>query len=192
MSMQRTPLPVPSLTRGPRFLSRSDVSKLVAAAPDATWRAFLLTAVYTGMRPRELLDLRWCDIDFDARTITVRSRPVRHGALCVPMHQVVIDCLMPLRRGSGRVFPFSSRSVFSHRFRQIAVAAGVQAMPYDLRRYCVAALVSSGAPLRVVQRILCQVDPRLPAHYRFDLEPVHHEAIAKLPDVTREGKAVKA
>lgn len=64
---------------------------------------FVATALFTGMRMCELRGLRWSDVNFDTRTITVRQRvdekgkfgppKSRAGRRTIPMAPVVIDAL---------------------------------------------------------------------------------------------------
>jgi integrase len=61
-----------ALTRKSRALTETQVRALLALKLTAWWRAFIITAVMTGMRPGELLGLRWEDVDFDSGVIRVR------------------------------------------------------------------------------------------------------------------------
>jgi integrase len=62
-----------------RRLDEGEVATLVAAGGSARWRAGLALAAYGGLRLGELLALRWEDIDFDARTISVRRSLLKDG-----------------------------------------------------------------------------------------------------------------
>lgn len=53
--------------------TREEIRAFVHALP-ADWRAFLLTAVFTGMRSSELRGLPWKDIDFKRAEIRVTQR----------------------------------------------------------------------------------------------------------------------
>lgn len=55
-----------------RILTIDEVERLVEATP-VPYRAFVMTAAYTGMRSGELRALTWADIDFEARTATVNK-----------------------------------------------------------------------------------------------------------------------
>jgi len=63
--------------RGKRRQSRSmtiaQVERLLATDLTAWWRAYIFTAVMCGLRPGELLGLRWEDADTAARVIRVRK-----------------------------------------------------------------------------------------------------------------------
>lgn len=46
---------------------------LLAAVEGTTWEVPLALASYTGMRRSEVLGLRWCDVDIEGRSISVRQ-----------------------------------------------------------------------------------------------------------------------
>ena len=59
-----------------RFLSNSEKNSLLSACKEADWTKLyllVLTAITTGARRGELLNLRWSDIDFERRIAHVRS-----------------------------------------------------------------------------------------------------------------------
>lgn len=62
-----------------RTLDAEQVGRLLDAARDTGRRALYLTAVATGLRQGELLALRWQDVDFQQRAITVRRTLVSVG-----------------------------------------------------------------------------------------------------------------
>lgn len=61
------------------FVDRPTVARLMEHAPSAQWRLLIALSRFGGLRvPSEAVDLRWNDIDFDAGTMTVRSRKTEH------------------------------------------------------------------------------------------------------------------
>lgn len=67
-------------TKETAFYELDDCKKLLEALdalPDAQWRLFFYMAIYTGMRPGELIGLDWSDIQGNVLT-------VRAGAVCIP------------------------------------------------------------------------------------------------------------
>lgn len=88
-------------------LNAIDVAKEPFGAID---RAIVLTAAMTGMRQGELLALRWCDVDWEARRIRVRRNYVRghwgtpksrSGERSVPLATRVAGELRQLRHRSS-------------------------------------------------------------------------------------------
>lgn len=56
------------------FVSRDDIEKVIAVAPNAEWKLLIALARYGGLRiPSEAASMRIADIDFAAGRITVRS-----------------------------------------------------------------------------------------------------------------------
>jgi integrase len=55
-----------------RAMTKAQVQQLLASITDPWWRAYVLVGVMTGLRPGELLGLRWEDLDFAAGVIRVR------------------------------------------------------------------------------------------------------------------------
>jgi integrase len=62
----------------PRFLNREEINQLLKAAEGYYIYPLIVTALHTGMRKAELLNLRWSDIDFKQHTVTVQSKQDWH------------------------------------------------------------------------------------------------------------------
>ena len=61
------------------FVTREMGDKLIEAAPDAEWRSIIALSRHGGLRcPSEILLLRWEDINWDTRRITVTSPKTEH------------------------------------------------------------------------------------------------------------------
>jgi integrase len=94
------------LREGVDFPSRAELRILIAAAP-VRWRAFIITAVFTGMRASELRGLRWIDVDLDGGVVHVRQRgdawanigPPKSaaGARDIPLTPMVVNALRQWR-----------------------------------------------------------------------------------------------
>jgi integrase len=59
--------------RQSRSMTLADVKALLGLKLNTWWRACIVTALMTGLRPGELLGLRWEDVDFAAGVIRVRK-----------------------------------------------------------------------------------------------------------------------
>jgi len=76
-------------------------------APELWWKALLALAYMTGWRIRELLALRWEDVDLKAGTIITRhgdNKGKRDER--VPVHTVVVEHLLQIRSNRLLVFPW--------------------------------------------------------------------------------------
>lgn len=63
--------------RQQRILSEDDVADLVKASEGNPFRVPLLLALYGGLRREEVAALRWEDVDFKRRTLTIRQAITR-------------------------------------------------------------------------------------------------------------------
>ncbi len=61
------------------FVTRETIDAVIAAVPDAQWRAIIALARYGGLRmPSEMISLKWEDIDFAAGKMVLRSSKTAH------------------------------------------------------------------------------------------------------------------
>lgn len=63
-------------------LASDDIPKFLEAASDSPYRTLFFTALSTGMRLGELLGLRWCDVDFDSRSLFVSQALYKSSGVC--------------------------------------------------------------------------------------------------------------
>ena len=100
-----------------QYVPWSDVLKLIDVAPNAEWRALLAFLRLTGCRaPSEVHDLRWSDLDFADKKITIRSPKTRHlggrhAVRSCPMFVELVPYLEELADviGPGISVPMSER-----------------------------------------------------------------------------------
>jgi integrase len=55
-----------------KAMTLAQIGQLLGSGLDAWWRAYVSAGIMCGLRPGELLGLRWRDVDFDGRVIQVR------------------------------------------------------------------------------------------------------------------------
>jgi integrase len=116
------------LREGVDFPSKGEIKALIDNVPDR-WRAFLLTAIFTGMRASELRGVRWTDIDLNEAVIHVRRRvdnwrnigapKSKAGKRDIPLTPMVVNALRQWQPACpagqlGLVFPNGSGNVESH------------------------------------------------------------------------------
>ena len=58
------------LKAGRDFPTKAELNLLIGRAPES-WRPFIVTAIFTGMRASELRGLRWSDVDLENATLHV-------------------------------------------------------------------------------------------------------------------------
>lgn len=149
------PIAVPRLPQQlPRCLSQAEARRVLYAAGHAPWRselqrtrneAIVATFLMSGLRRRELLDLREGDLDLDSRTLTVRAGKGRKDRT-VPLHPRLVPILSrylaekrQARRECEWVFTslrsskrLTSKNLYSI-LEKISQEAGVKFSPHMLR-----------------------------------------------------------
>src|SRR5262245_38759052 len=100
----------------PQPIPAESFERLLAKAPDALWRAYLLCGWWAGLRLSEARELRWKPseewpwIDFERNRIVLPAVFAKSAQdQSVPLHAVLKQALADLPRAGDLVFPFRSR-----------------------------------------------------------------------------------
>jgi len=174
-----------------QFLDFEESERLLAASPDK-WRPLLLCALRTGMRRGELLALRWQDVDFKRRVITVRHSlymdtltPTKsYAAREIRMTRDLFEALLSLRHLKG---PFVFCQDDGRPLRRAAVRsafdiarrkAGVKRVRFhDLRHSFASQVAMSGVPIKTLQELLGHSDLKMTQRYAHLTPACREEAI---------------
>ena len=178
----RTEVPRIPIMRAPdptfRFLSDDEERRLLGVTQPGLMRAMIVTGLKTGMRFCELSGLKWDDINFDGRFVSVcrsavrgqiyppKNSRVRH----VPMTEGLMTELAQLPRTSQFVFPENGEVMTYrhawHALTRLSDAAGIEHTSWhDLRHTFASRLVSLGASLLSVQKLLGHSDIQVTMRY---------------------------
>lgn len=136
-------------------LSAEEQTALIEACREHL-RPIVVTAVYTGMRRSELLNLRWDDINLTVRVVTVKqskSGRVRH----IPVNSAVVEALSAIERPEGYVFTFRGRRIETVRRAFLAAVKRAEIRPcrfHDLRHTFATNLVLTGVDLVTVKELM--------------------------------------
>lgn len=91
----------------------------------------------TGLRPREVYDLDWQDIDLPNSTIWIASNNIlksgKHGGRAVPIAEPIKKLLQPFLKPSGAFLEVPRRSI-EKIFEKIKYHTGIDLNPYTLRK----------------------------------------------------------
>lgn len=116
----------------------------------------------TGDCPRSLKDftdevmlLEWQDFDFQAMTYKAWM-PKAKKAKIFPLHPVLLDVLMPVRKDIGRIITrWKHTCNASHAVKKALIAAGHGYLhAHDLRHTFASIVIMSGNDLKVAQELL--------------------------------------
>jgi integrase len=98
-------------SRAPRALSHGEVRALFAVAEGTPYKTYVALAVFTGMRPSEILTLRWKAVAFAQRQIHVQStstNPTKnHRSRILPMAPELEAVLSGLPEGEPESLVFA-------------------------------------------------------------------------------------
>jgi integrase len=195
-----------------RYLRTSDeVRRFLLAAREigADVGAMYATAVFTGMRAGELAGVRWDDIDFERRLITVQRSydgPTKNGEA---RHIPIVDPLLPILREhrlvtKGQlVFPNragemhrKSDRVFQETLHRVLVRAGLSRghITFHCLRHSFAShWMMRGGCVFKLQRILGHKTPRMTQRYTHltpDAFAGDHERLDSLAPTEGEASVV--
>jgi integrase len=109
------------------------IAALLDAAPSEDWKGAILCGFYTGLRLRDVTELRWTALNLDQRTITLTTRKTRQDVM-VPIHPRFGAWLKKQVRGIGKapVFPTlagksgAGKSGLSMQFKRIMERAKIK------------------------------------------------------------------
>ena len=167
-------LSIPSKKKKTRnALSPDQLKKIISQIPekltDDTERRTMALMVFTGMRRGEVLGLRWEDIDFEKKLITV-SRAVSYttnqpivsepktqsGKRTIPLNDQLVEFLKPLQDSGyvvgGEAPPTQMvyRRIERHIFQKVDTFG---ATPHVFRHSYISAMAEAGIDLKTLQYI---------------------------------------
>lgn len=101
-------------------------------------RDFYMILLLTGLRRTEALDLRWKDIDFSTKTLTIPD-PKNRLAHVLPLSDYLFDLFCERKQQSNGDFVFTGKDGvrfqdFAEAERRIRHATKIKVSPHDLRR----------------------------------------------------------
>jgi integrase len=151
-----------------RSLSDAEAAAVWLAAPDNDYGRILKLILLTGCRRTELGDLKWSELDMDARTIRLpRERTKNHQEHTVPLSDTAISILSGIKRRDDREYVFgrtreggfSGWSKSKTEFDQV-----VKLKPWtlhDLRRTVRTGLGELGIQPHIAEATLNHLPPKL-------------------------------
>ncbi|MFC1717289.1 tyrosine-type recombinase/integrase [Candidatus Poribacteria bacterium] len=190
--------------RPPRFLCLDEIDRLLEASKESHIYPILMTAIHTGLRKSELLNLRWSDIDFDQCTITVqpkedwntknyKSRTISLTPALYEMLQEHWRQRAQLRIKSEYVFTYQGERIkrgIEDSLRTTVAKAGLQNVTLHILRHTFASqLAIAGVPLRYVQELMGHQSFQTTLQYAHLSEEHVKKQVFRLPFAEASRKA---
>jgi integrase len=192
-------------------LSREDEKKLLAAcSSNPLLNAVVTLALNTALRKNEIRTLRWSQIDFEKRTVTVgRTKTQAGSGRVIPLNQLAFDALVkwagrlvesnaedyvfPACEAAGierehpdkkRIDPSRPISSWRSAWRAALKRAGLKIRFHDLRHTCITKLAESQASEHTLMAIAGHVSRKMIEHYshiRLEAKRTALDAISAQP-----------
>jgi integrase len=191
-----------------KALSRQEEKNLLAAcSSNALLNAVVTLALNTALRKNEIRTLRWSQIDFEKRTVTVgRAKTAGGSGRMIPLNRPAFDALVkwagrlveskaedfafPACEAAGierkhpdkeRIDPSQPIKSWRSAWRAALKRAGLQVRFHDLRHTCITKLAESQASEQTLMAIAGHVSRRMIEHYshiRIEAKRAAVDAIA--------------
>ena len=173
-----------------QYVDADAAHAILAACPDARWRAIVALSRFAGLRcPSEIAELKWGDVDFERHKLTVRSPKTAHheghAVRLVPIAPVLQPILHELfnraEDGAEAVVPRVRGSAQNLRttFLKIITRAGVKPWPrlfQNMRASCATDWVERH-PAHIVAAWLGH-SPLIAAKHYLHVRDVHFDLAA--------------
>lgn len=145
-----------------RVISKDEEVRLLAACDDPHrlhLRPIIICGLDTGMRSGEMFKLRWRDVDFTARRITIIAFNTKTAqARIVPMTKrlvVELECLWRRSRQDTNALVFGVSHRIKRSWATACMIAEIKgATPHDMRHSAATRMIQMGMALAEVSRIL--------------------------------------
>jgi len=151
-----------------KFLTREEIEGLLVAWKSREWRTMALLALHTGLRLGELFGLRWQDVDFANRQLTVRQSivnsvvgvPKNYRERTIPLTSDVVVAFSALPRRGELVLTRKNGKALSRGMAQNAIKhacrrAGIQQIGWHVLRHTFAShLAAANTPITSIQALL--------------------------------------
>ncbi len=161
-----------------RYLDEKEIGRLYDAGAEHL-KPIVIVALNTGMRKEEILSLKWKDVDYRIRTISILD--TKNGeSREIPMNDIVHRTLLAVRKAdSPWVFCKKSGERYGNvrkAFEGARKRAGIVDFRFhDLRHTFASHLVMAGVDLRTVQELLGHKSFEMTLRYAH-LSPEHKKA----------------
>jgi integrase len=162
-----------------RYLNEKEIGKLYDACTEHL-KPIVTVALNTGMRKGEILGLKWKDLDFRSRTISILDTK-NNESREVPMNDIIYRTLLAIRRIPDGLWVFCKKD--GERYGNVRKAfegakkrAGITDFRFhDLRHTFASHLVMAGVDLKTVQELLGHKSFEMTLRYAH-LSPDHKKA----------------
>jgi integrase len=150
----------------------------------------ILIAIYTGMRRSEIFKLKWEDVSFERKTISLKN-PKSGIDKIIPLNDLASDVFSNcIRYQSEYIFPASRggghRKSVSRAAKRIMRAAGVPddfRPMHGLRHFFGTSLICNGVDIPTLQKLMTHSSPQMTLRYAKIRDEKLADASNRLVDI---------
>lgn len=155
-----------------RYLTEDEEKRLLEASKhNRLLHDIIITALYTGFRKNEILNLKWDNVDLKQDKITLYPEQTKNKKFhIIPIHPVLKEVLLYWysNRKGDYVFHRDGKQVVSIReaFARACKRAGIEDLRFhDLRHTFATKLVNMGVDIYIIKELLNHSDIRMTLRY---------------------------
>ena len=172
----------------PRFLSQEEIRKLLKESQKSHLYPMILTALYTGLRVKELMNLEWEDFDFENKTLIVRNKAgfktKNRQFRVIPLPEAYMSKIKPFIKKKGPCFTYNGASfkeLPKRAFKTILKRSGINNCGWHtLRKTFASHLIMQGVSITKVAKWLGHSSPTLTYQTYAHLAPQADKDIDRL------------
>jgi integrase len=169
-----------------RYLLPEEIIRLIECCPSQL-KPIVITAVCTGLRKGEIVNIKWSDVDFRNRVIYIQN--TKNGEKReVSMNDYLTETLKSIKRNDKSLYIFCDKDGkpyydFRKSFATALEKAGVKDFRFhDLRHTFASNLVMEGVDLATVRELLGHKSIEMTLRYSH-LSPDHKAKAVKVMDL---------
>ncbi|UCD33436.1 MAG: site-specific integrase [Desulfobacterales bacterium] len=154
------------------FLEESDVYLFIGCMPEK-YKALCLIAAYSGLRLKNVVELKWENVDLANGWIRVNQSKTGNLVkvpICGKLKDIFGSIKVRPLAGNARVFPGSKTKPVTTAFKRASKKAGLEwASFHSLRHFCGSFLANSGIRQELIAQVLGHKDlrsTRVYTHFR--------------------------
>lgn len=168
-----------------KYFSHQEINLILQySAPHL--KNIIKTALYTGLRKSNILNLKWDDINFETKTITVKvkdAKKIGGKNHTIPISDELDEILIQQPKINDYVFNYKNKPIKD--IKKAFIRAQERAkIPYrsfhTLRHTCATWLIANGIDVRVVQKILGHSNIAVTMKYAHILDEQKQQAVNTL------------
>ena len=153
----------------PRYMTKDELEKLQRHSHPELWDIIVFN-LSTGLRPKEIFNLKWSDIDWPQQMITILN-PKNRNPRMIPMNNAVAELLLKRKQNLNSDYIFANakgkkRTTVRTAFNAACRRAGIIDLRfYDIRKSFCTWLVTEGIDIRTVQDLSGHLNLESLEHY---------------------------